>query len=308
MANNSKKAAQDLGLGEKVIQENRTRYVNRDGSFNVHRKGVWETGSFSPYHAILNISWPRFYFGVFAYYVLANLVFTSLYFFSGEKAFPQIAELGAQARFGELFFYSVQVITTLGSSPLHPANFRSEVVLAIEAMVGMLGFALGASLMFARFSNPAPGIIFSRKAVISPYQGVTGFMFRIINNRSHELVQVGAVVTLAITGKDGKRSFQQLGLERDNVLVLPLHWTIVHPIDKNSPLYGLNAQDLSKANAEFVVSVTAVDQDLSKMVYTRTSYRFNEVVMNARFSNIIEHNAQGTVVVDPKRIHEIEKL
>ena len=303
-----KEKSQDLGLGEKVIQENRTRYVNRDGSFNVHRKGVWERGAFSPYHAILNISWPRFYFGVFAYYVLANLIFTTWYFFCGLKAFPAIAELGAGQRFGQLFFYSVQVITTLGSSPLHPSNFRAEIVLAVEAMVGMLGFALGASLMFARFSNPASGIAFSRRAVIAPYEAETGFMFRMINSRSHELAQVGAVVTLALTGKDGKRIFQQLELERDNVLVFPLHWTVVHPIDKKSPLYGLSAQDLAKANAEFVISITAVDWDLSKTVYARTSYRFNEIIFNARFSSIIEHDAKGTVVVDPERIHEIEKL
>ena len=303
-----KNILQDLGLGDKVIQENRTRYVNRDGSFNVHRKGVWERGSFSPYHAVLNISWPRFYFGVLAYYVLTNLIFTSLYFFSGSRAFPDIADLTAAQRFGKLFFYSVQVITTLGSSPLHPGNVRAEIILSIEAMVGMLGFALGASLMFARFSNPASGITFSRRAVIAPYQGGTGFMFRMINGRSHELLQVGAVITLAVTNRDGKRNFKQLQLERDSVLVFPLHWTVVHPINKTSPLYGMTAQDLSKANAEFVISVTAVDQDLSKTLYARTSYRFNEVVMGARFSNIIEHNTQGTVVVDPKRIHEIEKV
>lgn len=301
-------APQDLGLGEKVIQENRTRYVNRDGSFNVHRKGVFERGSFSPYHAILNLSWTRFYFGILLYYVLANLLFTSLYFFSGTQAFPEVAHLTATQRFGQLFFYSVQVITTLGSSPLHPANVRAEAVLAAEAMVGMLGFALGASLMFARFSNPAPGIKFSNRAVIAPYQAGTGFMFRIINSRSHELVQLNAVVTLALTRPDGKRKFEQLELERDAVLVFPLHWTVVHPIDKTSPLFGLGEKELAKANAEFIVTITAVDQDLSKTVYTRTSYRYNEVVFNARFVNIIEHTSNGTVVVDPKRIGEIEKV
>ena len=59
-----KQMQEDLGLGGKVIQENRTRFVNPDGTFNVHRKGAFERGSFSPYHAILKASWTRFFFGV----------------------------------------------------------------------------------------------------------------------------------------------------------------------------------------------------------------------------------------------------
>src|SRR5580700_2883526 len=130
----------DLGLGDKVAQENQTRFVNKDGSFNVHRKGVLNRGSFSPYHAVLNASWWRFNWGILGYYLSANLFFTVLYFLSGKNAFPDIANVDAGHRLGQLFFYSVQVITTLGTSPLHPANTMADAVLGIEAMVGLLGF------------------------------------------------------------------------------------------------------------------------------------------------------------------------
>ena len=85
-----KNQEEDLGLGGKVIQENRTRFVNADGSFNVHRKGVFERGSFSPYHAILKASWTRFFFGVLLYYFIINIIFTVLYLASGNTAFPEL--------------------------------------------------------------------------------------------------------------------------------------------------------------------------------------------------------------------------
>lgn len=301
----------DMGLGERVIQENPTRLVNRDGSFNVRRKGAGERGSFSPYHAIMNASWPRFIFGVLAYYVLANLFFTILYMACGREAFTEISGWSLSGRFSQLFYYSIQVISTLGSSPLHPSGTEASIIMAVESMVGLFGFAVGASLMFARFSNPAVKILFSEKAVMGPFEGGRALMIRVINGRSNELIDVKAVLTVALEGGPGRRrKFQQVKLERDSVLVFPLNWTVVHPIDEDSPLYNLSGGDLAKANPEFLLTITAVDQDLSRTVYARASYLFNagEVALNAKFKNILEHQPDGTIVVDPKRISEMEKI
>jgi inward rectifier potassium channel len=302
-----KEEQEDLGLGNKVIEENRTRFINKDGTFNVHRKGILDRGNFSPYHAVLNAPWWRFNLGILVYYIIANFIFSILYFMSGRNAFSDISNLDSWHRFGQLFFYSVQVITTLGTSPLHPSNVMSDTVLAIEAMVGMLGFALAASLLFARFSNPPVKILYSNTAVISPYKNIKAFMVRIINGRSNELVNISATISVSMTAPDGKRSFHTLALERNNVLTFPLNWTIVHPITKNSPLFGKTADELDKAHAEFVVNITAVDPDLSKTIYSRRSYANGEIV-EGKFVYILERDSSGTVVVDPKRVSEIEKI
>lgn len=302
------KQDEDLGLGEKLIEENRARFVNRDGSFNVHRKGVFEKESFSLYHAILQMSWLRFYALILGTYAIVNLIFTTVYFSLGPLAFSGITGFGPRPFFKELFFFSFQIITTLGSSAIHPVSFAANVILALEAMVGMMGFALGAGLIFARFSNPAVRIIFSEKAVIAPYGKGVAFMCRIINGRSNELVDASATVTLAIAGEDGKRMVRTLPLERDHVLVFPVNWTLVHPIDEKSPLYGKTMQDLAAGRAEILVSIVAVDQDLSKKVYARFSYVYSEVAFGYKFTNILEHASDGSVIVDPKRIHEIEAV
>ncbi len=299
---------EDLGLGQKVIEENRTRFINKDGSFNVFRKGALERGSFSPYHAILRASWWRFNLGVIGYYVVANFLFTFLYLAAGRSGFPDIAGLDALHRFGQLFFYSVQIITTLGTSPLHPANTFADAVLAVEAMIGMLGFAIGASLFFARFANPAAKVMFSKTALLAPYRGGTAFMFRIINGRSNELVNVSVKLTLSMTESDGKRHTHLLHLERESVLVFPLSWTIVHPIDASSPLAGLKLADLAARQAEFLISLSATDEDLSKTIYVRSSYVFAEVREGLKFKSILEHTADGTIMVDPHRISETETV
>ncbi len=299
---------EDLGLGQKIIEENQARFINRDGSFNVHRKGMFDRESFSPYHAILQMSWLKFYAWIFSLYVIVNLIFTTLYFAAGPHAFTGLVGSGARPFFKELFFFSIQSLTTLGSGTIHPVTFFANTILAVEAMFGMMGFALGAGLIFARFSNPAVRIVFSERAVMAPYGQGIGFMCRIINGRSNELVDTSATLTLAMTGEDGKRNVRMLELERNHVLVFPVNWTLVHPIDKKSPLYGKTAEDLAAAKAEFLVSVVAVDQDLSKKVYARFSYLYDEVMFGYKFSSILEHEKGGSVIVDPKRIHEIEKM
>jgi len=256
---------------------------------------------------MLNLSWTTFFACVLGSYLLINVVFTGLYLLGGPYALAGLVDGGLLSRFGEIFSYSIQVLTTLGSGALQPATIFTKVVFALEALTGTLGFAVGAALIFARISNPAVKILFSRRAVIAPYDGGTAFMFRIVNGRSNEFINVSATVTLAMTKKDGKRSFHQLTLERNSVLLFPLSWTVVHPITKESPLYGMMAKEFAAAQAEFLVAITATDQDLSKDVYVRHSYLFSEIVVGAKFVNVIERTPDGTVVVDPARIHEIEK-
>jgi inward rectifier potassium channel len=274
----------------------------------VHRKGMFERGAFSPYHATLNMSWKKFYFYLISAYVLTNFIFTGVYLLAGHNAFPDITNVDFGGRFGELFYFSIQAITTLGSSPIHPATVLAKTIFALEAFTGLLGFAVGAGFIFARLSNPAINIIFSESAVIAPFNGGTAFMFRIVNGRSNELVDLSATVTLAMIEKNGKRSFHQLPLERESVLVFPLSWTVVHPIKKGSELFGMTADDLEKAHAEFIITIIATDQDLSKKVYVRHSYLYDEIVVGAKFKDVFERTADGTVVIDPKRIHEIEPV
>ncbi len=297
----------DLGLGDKVIQENETRLVNLDGTFNVSRKGVFNHGAFSPYHAILKASWPVFYLYIIAYLLGVVFLFTLLYLACGVYAFSGLEHLSLMQRFTQLLFFSTQVLAA-GASPIYPVSVSAEIAQGVESVVGLLGFALAAGLVFARFSNPRPKIVFSNRAVIAPYKEITAFMLRIINGRSNELIYVSASLVLSLLDKNGIRRFHKLRLERDQVESFAINWTIVHPIDEESPLFGLSESDLLRAKPEIVVTITATDEDLSKQVYVRRSYVTSEIAFGRKFAFILERDSKGNVVVDPNRIHEIETV
>lgn len=302
-------AERDLGFGSVVANETRQRLLNRDGSFNVRREGTGFWQSLSLYNWLLQISWPRFFALVVATYVAVNLIFASLFLVAGDDALTGASPGG---RFWRAFFFSVETFGTIGYGNIAPQNVAAHVLMTVEAVSGLLGIALITGILFARFSRPVPKIAFSNNALISPYRGGRALMFRIANERSSQLVDVEARVVLALFDqRDGHatRRFNMLSLERNRVALFPLSWTVVHPIDESSPLFGLSERDLSERGAEFLVLLTAADETFMQTVHARSSYRYDEIVWGARFSDVFGHDrAAHDLAVDISRIHAYERV
>jgi inward rectifier potassium channel len=111
------------------------------------------------------------------------------------------------------------------------------------------------------------------------------------------------MVSLAL-GKDGARRFHDLALERDKVVLFPLSWTIVHPIDESSPLYGLTERDLQEGDAEFFVTLQAIDETFSQQVHSRTSYKPAEIVWGAKFTDVFVRRPGRPLGIDISRLHD----
>lgn len=299
----------DLGFGAVVARESRKRLLNRDGSFNVVREGLSFLQSLSPYHYLLTTSWPRFLGLVVLFFLVTNAVFGLAFLI----CFDQLAGTTATAlgdRFLESFFFSVQTFATIGYGAVHPVGLAANVLVTLESLVGLLGFALATGLLFARFSRPTAKILFSEHAIIAPYRGITAFEFRVANARKNELVQVEARVMLTRFKRDGRgnREFIPLKLERDRVTFFPLAWTIVHPIDETSPLYGRTAEDLIADDAEILVLFSGIDETFAQTVHTRSSYKAQEIVWGARFTNLFNPpKPSGLLSIDIGHLHQIEK-
>lgn len=301
----------DLGFGSVVARESRQRLLNRDGTFNVRREGLRYWESLSAYHYFLTMTWPRLLGHVFGVYLLTNALFAGAFVACGDQALTGFATLSFSGRCARAFFFSVQTLATIGYGGIAPENLAANLLVTLEALVGLIGFALVAGIVFARFSRPMAQVVFSRTAVIAPYNGITAFMFRIVNRKRNELVELHAKVLLSRRRKDGGgtagREFVALKLERDQVVFFPLTWTIVHPIDESSPLRGLSSRDLQEAEAEFLVLLNGFDETFSQTVHTRSSYRADELVWGARFGSIFNPlSPDGSISVDIRRLHEIE--
>jgi inward rectifier potassium channel len=284
----SEQDLRDLGFGSVVARESRQRLLNRDGSFNVERRGLGFWSSFSLYHAMLTISWWHFFFIFVGWYFVGNALFAAAYLFCGPDALAG-STLGLENHpFLRAFFFSVETLSTIGYGNVAPTGLAANMVVTVEALAGLMGFAIVTGLLFARFSRPTAKIVFSRHTVVAPYRDITALEFRVANARSNELIEVSAKVMLSrFEDVDGVRTrrFYPLALERDSVVFLPLTWTVVHPIDEASPLHGETAESLRASQAEVLVLLKAFDEIFSTIVQTRTSYTADEVAWGARFAN-----------------------
>jgi inward rectifier potassium channel len=301
----------DLGFGAVVARESGKRLLNRDGTFNVRRQGLRFFESLSGYHYFLTISWSRFLSYVTLAFVLMNALFAAGYLACGPRALSGFANATWGARFLQAFFFSVHTLATIGYGNIVPITLAANLVVTVESLAGLLGFSVIAGIVFARFARPVAQIRFSRHAIVAPYRGITAVMFRIANQKSNELVEMEAKVLLS-RRKDGgaatDREFLQLKLERERVTFFPLTWTIVHPIDNASPLYGKTPQDLVAADAELLILLNGFDETFSQTVHTRSSYKPEEMVWGARFTNILNRDKDGAVTVDVRQLHEIERV
>ena len=302
----------DLGFGSVVARDSHRRLLNRDGSFNVVRKGRGIRSALSLYYSLLSMSWPRFILLAIVGYLVVNALFALGYVLCGPDALKGDLAVTGGGRLTQAFFFSVHTVSTIGYGHIVPATPGANMLVTIEAMVGLFGLALGTGLIFARFSRPLAEIVFSEQAIVAPYRGITAFEFRIVNRRRSEIMELEAKVHLAwLEERDGrlKRRFHQLPLERHKVAFFPLSWTIVHPIDEESPLNGVTGDQLVASNAEILVLLTGIDETFSQTVHARSSYRAEEIVWGAEFANIFERpSADAPLAIDVGRIHDIEAV
>ena len=300
---------QDLGLGGRLSERSPARLLNRDGTFNVRRNNFGPFHPYNVYHTLLSLPVSRLLALMASGYVATNLLFASLYWLAGPGAVSGAAPT-ALGRFEDCVFFSVQTLATIGYGKLVPASRAANVLVGIEALVGLLGFAILSGLLFARFTRPAARISFSRTAIIAPYQNGWALMFRLANLRNHNLTDVHAVVSLARWVEDNgarRRRFDQLTLERDAIIFMPLHWVVVHPINDASPLRGLTPESLAAAEPEVVCLISADDETFAQTVHAKTSYDKDDIVWGARFRDMYLGDADR-VAIDLTRLHDTEPV
>lgn len=300
----------DLGLGRVVAQESHARMVNKDGSFNLQRSGLGFWPSLNLYYDLIGLSWPLFFALLGVAYLLLNTAFALAYLAAGPGALSEMPG-DPTGRFWACFFFSVQTFGTIGFGHVYPQSFVADVIVTVEAFVGLLGVALATGMLFARFSRPRPRVLFSERAVIAPYRGGQALMFRLVNGQRTQLIELEAEVTLAYFREVGGRSvrhFARLALERDSVAFFPLAWTVVHPITEDSPLWGVTPERLRAAESEVMVNLRALDDAVYGTVRARTSYQADDILWGARFADLFVRRPGQPVAVDVRRLSETEPV
>ena len=255
------------------------------------------------YHQVLTVSWPWFFVELAAAFIAVNLAFAFLYVL--DRGGIANARPGS---FADAFFFSVQTLGTLGYGVMAPKTLYTNLLVTVESFSGILTIALFTGIIFARFSRPFARVIFSNVAVVAPFDGVPTLMFRAANQRGEAILDAGIIVTLARqhTTVEGvtMRRFQELKLLRSNTALFALSWTVMHPIDQDSPLYGLSPEDMLDRDMEIVVMLNGLDEIVADRIYARHAYWADEIVWNRRFVDVISATPNGRRVVDLTRFHD----
>ena len=297
----------DPGLTQQYNGELK-RTINRDGRFNVRRIGAtWRDAH--PYLFLINASWPKFLLIVSIMFIVANTLFALAYAAIGLDHIKGTQASTPLLQFLNTFFFSAHTLTTVGYGNMWPVGVAANTIAALEALVGLMSFAIATGLLFGRFSRPSARIGFSPTMAIAPYRGITSLQLRVVNRRSNNLINLNArLLMMTVEFCDGKpeRRYNPLDLERPNVYFMPLTWTVVHPIDENSPLYRKTEEDLKRLQMEVIVLIEAFDESFGQTVHARYSYRYDEVVWGARFVQAFEVEKSGDLLLEIGRVGELE--
>lgn len=288
------------------------RFITKKGHANVKKSGVGFFEGISWYHTMVNIPRWKFFMIIIVFYFFVNFVFASIYYAVGTEHLNGVTAVKALDKFGQAFFFSVQTFTTVGYGHVSPTGFLTSFIAAIEALFGLLSFAIATGLFYGRFSKPKAHIKFSDNALIAPYKEGTALMLRLSPFKNTNLTDAEARVTLgmkldekgALTNK-----FYNLDLELAKINALNLSWTLVHPITESSPLYNLTDEDYANIDGEILVFLKVFDDMFSTTVVKRASYSFDEIVFGARFLPMFSRSGnQNKTVLHIDKLNLFEKI
>jgi inward rectifier potassium channel len=259
------------------------------------------------YHAVLSVPWSVFFLGLGVAFAATNAVFALVY-----MADPGGIQHARPGSFWDAFVFSAQTIGSINYSVMVPKTAYVDTVVIVEAFSGYIVLALFTGMIFARFSRPFARVVFSKVAVIAPFDGVPTLMFRTANQRGNQVLDASISVTLARqhTSKEGivMRRFEELKLVRSRTALFSLSWTIMHVIDETSPLHGLTEQDLIDRQIELIALLSGSDATMAETIYARYSYRPSDLVRDHRFVDVLFLTPKGQRVVDLTRFHDTEPI
>jgi inward rectifier potassium channel len=284
------------------LPKRRRRERPVDPLLRIQRLGMREAGWNDIYHKLLTVPVSWLLVLVASTYLVANLVFAMLY-----------VEVGgiAGARPGSVedaFFFSVQTMATIGYGHTYPVSTGANVLATIESVYGLLTVALSSGVMFARFSRPTARVMFSKVAVICPVDGVPMLVFRVANQRRNRIVE--AQISVAVLREERThegirlRRFHDLALVRSRTPMFALTWSVMHPIDEASPLYGIDAAAFQAADSQVVCSITGLDDTSVQTVHARHVYEPHQVWWGKRLVDIFEYLPDGRTTIDYSRFHD----
>jgi inward rectifier potassium channel len=256
------------------------------------------------YYLFLKVRWSVAIAVIVAAYLALNAVFAVGYLVVGGVA---NARLGS---FYDAFCFSVETMGTIGYGAMFPASAAANAIMIVESVTSLVITAVATGLIFAKFSRSSARIAFSRHAVIGPMDGVPTLMLRVGNERGNQILEATIRVALVRTEvtKEKMKFYRMydLRLSRERSPAMSRSWTVLHPIDADSPLFGATPASVVRDEIELIVNLVGTDDTSLQPVHARRRYQEHEIVWGARHADILTEDQDGNIVMDVRRFHDID--
>ena len=283
------------------------RTLDRGGRFT----GVVMSGQASSwqdfYHTVMDAPWPFVILSIGVAYISANLLFALLYLAGGDCIANAVA-----GSFSDAFFFSVQTMATIGYGGMAPNTLYSHLLVTVEAIVGLFGVALATGIVFAKFARPTARVAWSEVSILTKRNGVPHLVFRVANARANQIVEasirLSALMFDVTTEGERMRRYFDMKLVRSTNPVFAMTWTVMHPIDEQSPLYGMTLEDIKKGNVEVLAILTGLDSTFAQTIHARYAYAAEDIRENARFRDMVVEDEKGRRVVYIEKISDWEPI
>jgi inward rectifier potassium channel len=292
-----------MGIFRRASGEPKPQFI-RLGDRQIEARGL--AGGFwsDLYYRSMTVSWPAFFAGAAAIFLVLNGGFALVYFL-GQSPVAN----AAPGRFLDLLYFSIETLATVGYGDMHPQTDYGHVVATVEIFTGMSFLAVMTGLVFARFSRPRARFIFARFPIVAQHEGQTTLMIRVANARHNTLS--GAMARLwLIRGEQSAegqyyRRYYELALRRNENPVFALSWTIFHVIDERSPLFGATADALAQADALLVLTISGLDDTSAQQLNARVSYSQAHIRWQHRYVDISSNADDGRLILDYSKFHDV---
>nr|WP_245817259.1 ion channel [Hydrococcus rivularis] len=276
----------------------------QDGRFQIVGLGAWYSYWRDPYHMMLTIPWWGFIAIVAIAYIVLNALFALLYLAGGD-----CLEGARPGSFEDAFFFSVHTLASIGYGVIAPKTTYANIIVTLSAITSLLTIAVVTGLAFARFSLPTARVLFSRVAVITPYDGVPTLMFRAANQRRNLILEAQLQVYLMRDEISSEGQFMRriydLKLLRHRSPSFALTWAAMHQIDENSPLYGATPDSLFENQTTLVISLSGIDETVAQAIHSRHIYAAQDILWNNRFVDVIRDAPNGDRYIDYNHFHDV---
>jgi inward rectifier potassium channel len=257
------------------------------------------------YYLFLKVRWSVAIAVIVVAYLTLNAGFAVAYLVAGGVANAR------PGSFYDALCFSVETMGTVGYGWMYPTSAAANGIMIAESVTSLIVTALATGLVFAKFSRSSARVVFSKHAVIGPMDGVPTLMLRVGNERGNQILEATIRVSIVRTEvtKEGMRFYRMydLRLSRERSPAMSRSWTVLHPIDKDSPLFGATPESVVRDEIEILANLVGTDDTSLQPVHARKRYEEQEIVWGARHEDILTEADDGTVVLDIRRFHDIRR-